>query len=135
MAFSASLETDVGVHVVLGGEEDVAKWIAAAIAQQSTAVVDGLQLLPDETLWERFLRAAGLNASAAQAILSQLKQPHKMLDMVTSSAVQEPDGDGFGLAAFRLEQFGPVLGGERVLGRVNEALAGGFPSTAAMVER
>ncbi|KAK0913289.1 hypothetical protein LTR91_000466 [Friedmanniomyces endolithicus] len=142
MAFSASLETDVGVHVVLGGEEDVAKWIAAAIAQQSTAVVDGLQLLPDETLWERFLRAAGLNASAAQAILSHLKQPHKMLDMVTSSAVQEPDGDGFGLAAFvrlspgqRLEHFGPVLGGERVLGRVNEALAGGFPSTAAMVER
>ncbi|KAK1037908.1 hypothetical protein LTS16_012526 [Friedmanniomyces endolithicus] len=142
MAFSASLATDVEVHLVPGGEVDVAKWIAAAIAQQSTAVDEGIHLLPDETLWERFLRAAGLNAFAAQVILSRLKQPEGMPELGSSSAVQGSEGGVFGLAAFvrlspeqRLEQFGPVLGGHRVLERVNEALADGFSSAAAMVER
>ncbi|KAK1821229.1 hypothetical protein LTR12_004286 [Friedmanniomyces endolithicus] len=126
MAFSASLETDVEVLVVAGREEDVAKWIAAAIAQQSTAVDDDTQLLPDETLWERFLRAAGLNAFAAQVTLSRLKQPEVMPGIVSSSAVQESEENAFGLAAFvrlspgqRLQQFGPVMGGSRVLERVN----------------
>ncbi|KAK0259659.1 hypothetical protein B0A54_15581 [Friedmanniomyces endolithicus] len=142
MAFSASLATDVEVHLVPGGEVDVAKWIAAAIAQQSTAVDEGIHLLPDETLWERFLRAAGLNAFAAQVILSRSKQPEGMPELGSSSAVQGSEGGVFGLAAFvrlspeqRLEQFGPVLGGHRVLERVNEALADGFSSAAAMVER
>ncbi|KAK1071858.1 hypothetical protein LTR74_002958 [Friedmanniomyces endolithicus] len=142
MAFSASLATDVEVHLVPGGEVDVAKWIAAAIAQQSTAVDEGIHLLPDETLWERFLRAAGMDAFAAQVIPSRLKQPEGMPELGSSSTVQGSEGGVFGLAAFvrlsleqRLEQFGPVLGGHRVLERVNEALADGFSSAAAMVER
>ncbi|KAK0342252.1 hypothetical protein LTR91_025916 [Friedmanniomyces endolithicus] len=142
MAFSASLETDVEVRIVPGSGEDIAKWIAAAISQQSTAVDDGTQLLSDETLWERFLRAAGLNAFAAQVILSLLKQPEGKPGMASSSAVQDSDSEAFGLAAFvrlsleqRLQQFGPVLSGVRVLGRVNEVLAGGLLRAAAMTER
>ncbi|TKA82467.1 hypothetical protein B0A55_02172 [Friedmanniomyces simplex] len=133
MAFTASLETDVEVHLVLGSGGDLGKWIAAAISQHSSVVGGDMQLLlPDETLWERFLRTAGLNAFAAQVILGQSRQAEGMQGVESSSVVGTSEGEAFGLAAFvrlspeqRVRRFGPVLGGERVLGRVSEVVDGG----------
>jgi hypothetical protein len=79
-------------------------------------------------MWERWLRAAGLNAFAAQVVLRRLR----VKDV-------SPDSGGdlgnfrFGLQAFiamtleqRVETFEGLLGGERVLRRVCAGLDGGW---------
>ena len=123
-----SLNSDVQISYVPGGEHELAGWLAAAFSQHAS--IDGnMRLLQDETMWERWLRVAGLNAYAAQAVLVQLKVPdNDSLDIGTSGTQKR-----FGVAAFvsmtaeeRVERFGSVLGGERVLRRVSEAIDGGW---------
>ncbi|KAK4899934.1 hypothetical protein LTR27_002695 [Elasticomyces elasticus] len=137
MAFTATLDADIEVRLVPGSTSEIAKWIAATISHHASGIRDGMKLLSDETLWERFLRTAGLNAFAAQVILAQLKPPEEATRDGSSSAIQSSQGDVFGLAAFarmslaqRLQQFGPLLGGERMLRRVSEVVDMGWKSVA-----
>ncbi|KAK5733315.1 hypothetical protein LTR17_009804 [Elasticomyces elasticus] len=137
MAFTATLDADIEVRLVPGGTSDITKWIAATVSHHASSIQDDMKLLSDETLWERFLRTAGLNAFAAQVILGQLKPPEEAIRDGSSSAIQSSQGDVFGLAAFvrmsltqRLQHFGPLLGGERVLRRVSEVVDMGWKSVA-----
>ena len=123
-AFCSNLLDEVQTFFVAGGEEDLAKWIVVAMAKHGMSADQGIKLLQDETLWEVFLRRAGLNAFAAQAILARLKAPdQKEVDDVDT---QETN---FGLTAFvkmsveeRYTQFETLLGGRRLLGRVSQVL-------------
>jgi len=121
-----SLDSDVQISYVPGGEQELASWLVAAFTQHGS--IDGsMRLLQDETMWERWLRVAGLNAYAAQMVLVQLKIPDADSHEIGTPGVQKR----FGVAAFvsmkaeeRVERFGAVLGGERVLRRVSEAIDG-----------
>lgn len=123
-----SVDSDVQISYVPGGEQELASWLAAAFIQHGS--IDGsMRLLQDETMWERWLRVAGLNAYAAQAVLVQLKVPD--LDAQGSGSMEVQNRCG--AAAFvsmtaeeRVERFGAVLGGGRVLRRVSEAIDGGW---------
>ena len=68
--------TDVQVIYVSGGETQVAAWIVALISRLQQPG-NPTRLLSEETMWERLLRHAGLNAFAAQAVLAALKQPER----------------------------------------------------------
>ena len=123
-AFCSNLPDEVQTLFVAGGEEDLARWIVAAMAKHGMSADQGIKLLQDETLWEVFLRRAGLNAFAAQAILARLKAPDQ--NEVDTVDTQETN---FGLTAFvkmsveeRYTQFETLLGGRRLLGRVSQVL-------------
>lgn len=122
-AFCSTLQTDIQITFVAGGDEDVAKWIVPLMVKYH--VIDPeLQLIQDETLWEVFLRRAGMNAFAAQVILAGLKAPTANEDDLNGN------GEGVcGLTAFvkmgvgeRAARFERVLGGREVLGRVSRVL-------------
>ena len=123
-----TLDSDVQISYVPGGEQELASWLVAAFTQHGS--IDGsMRLLQDETMWERWLRVAGMNAYAAQAVLVQLKIPDLDSHGIGPTEMQKR----FGVAAFvsmpaeeRVERFGAVLGGERVLRRVSEAIDGGW---------
>ena len=113
----SALECDVQVIFVGGNEDSLAKWITAMMVKH--CVTDpGMKLIQDETLWEIFLRRAGVNAFAAQVILANFKAP------------DSSDSNGrYGLGAFvemstgeRLARFESLLGGRRVLTRVSRSL-------------
>lgn len=145
---------EIQLLYIPGGDLETAKWLAAAIShhhchprphhnQRNPNVDpsasenekddnDDNPLLPNETMWERWLRAAGLNAFAAQAVLRSLRSS----DLSSS---ESPAGGirlaspRFGLQTFvamtleeRVEIFKGVLGGEGVLRRVGEVLEGGW---------
>lgn len=112
------------VVYVGGGTETLAKWVAAVVCDYAAEAeaVRGL-VLPVETLWEVFLRRAGMNAFAAQVVLGRLRVPDGV------PAVGGGDESVFGLPLFvvmgrerRAELFGEVFGGRRVLDRVSEVL-------------
>ncbi|KAH6856070.1 hypothetical protein B0I37DRAFT_333283 [Chaetomium sp. MPI-CAGE-AT-0009] len=121
---AAAATGQVRVVYVGGGAETLAKWVAAVVceyAREAVGVVD--MLLPVETFWEVFLRRAGMNVFAAQVVLGSLKVPDGR------PAVGGGDGQMFGLPLFvtmsrerRVELFGEMLGGRRVLDRVSDAL-------------
>ncbi|KAF2772724.1 hypothetical protein EJ03DRAFT_371647 [Teratosphaeria nubilosa] len=138
IAFTSSLESDINVGYVPGSEQELTKWIAALISQSATTSNNDLKLLPDETLWERFLRTAGINAYAAQVVLNLLKKNPSSPDASEASSMplRSVKGAECGLAAFvrmsaeaRVRQFGQMLGGERVLSRVARAIDGPWIST------
>ncbi|KAK4448469.1 hypothetical protein QBC34DRAFT_449544 [Podospora aff. communis PSN243] len=120
--YAAGLQTDVRLLYVGGGNETLAKWVAAAIckhAPEASAVQD--MLLPVETRWEMFLRRAGMNAYGAQVTLGTLKVPDGEL------AIGE--GRMYGLPLFvmmepgeRIVALEDALGGRKVLVRVSQAL-------------
>ncbi|KAK6085525.1 nucleoporin Nup49 [Seiridium cupressi] len=119
--YVAGQDADTQVHYIGGGEETLSRWLAYFIARysQEASKVDDL-LIESETTWELVLRRAGMNAFAAQIVLSTLKNP---------SGISEGDDGHRGLAAFinmspqeRRSKFGQLLGGERVLRRVGAAL-------------
>ncbi|KAI9846750.1 MAG: hypothetical protein M1830_007430, partial [Pleopsidium flavum] len=104
--------------------EELAKWIAGVMIKYGVRE-SSAHLLQDETLWELFLRRAGLNAFAAQVILAALKAPD---DQASGDTIQR-DGADFGLTAFvkmpmkeRIRRFEHLLGGTRILLRVSEQL-------------
>ncbi|KAK4989546.1 structural constituent of nuclear pore [Elasticomyces elasticus] len=128
VGFAELIDAGVVVTFVSGGEEQLATWIVAAMAKYG--VSEEQKLLQDETLWELFLRHAGMNAFAAQTVLAELKERVPSPGTETSSA--EDIGDSlpaFGLAAFvkmsadeRVRKFERLLGGRRMLNRVSKAL-------------
>ena len=114
-AFCSSIPEEVQPKFIAGSEEDLARWIVAAMVKYGMDTDQEIELLQDETLWEVFLRRAGMNAFAAQAILATLKAPDQI----------EADAD-FGLTAFvkmsiqeRFAQFETLLGGRRLLRTVS----------------
>jgi hypothetical protein len=118
-SFCLTLQSDVHVTFVAGGIDDLANWIVAMMVKHGVTDPD-LKPIQDETLWEVFLRRAGMNASAAQAILGSLKADD-----------QDEEGGAlpFGLTAFikmsleeRFARFEPLLGGRKLLERVSRAL-------------
>jgi hypothetical protein len=107
--FALGLNCAITVQFIGGGEETLSKWLASTIAQNR---VDGdSELLEEETHWELFLRRAGMNAFAAQAIVADLNAPEGV-DPTSPTKARL-----FGLAAFlemaveqRIARFGPLCG-------------------------
>ena len=89
--------------------------------------------------WEVFLRRAGLNPFAAQLILSSLRDPYD-ITLETSPLGATLGGHPtvvrvFSLSSFlllsaeeRISQFQALVGGSRILRRVNEVLDQKWPS-------
>lgn len=107
--FALGLNSSITVQFVGGGEGALSKWLASTIAQNR--VTGESSLLEEETHWELFLRRAGMNAFAAQAIMAELKE----LDGV--NALSPSKAGLFGLPAFvdmaleqRITRFGPLCG-------------------------
>ena len=133
----SSLQAEIQVIFTPGDGENLAQWIASLIVKH--CVQDpGIKLLREETLWEIFLRRAGMNAFAAQVVLSELKAPsepvaqiqtcHTAEDAVEGMAT-EGRGEKYGLAAFvdmsvqeRVDRFEVLLGGGNVIRRVSSVL-------------
>ena len=129
-AFCSNLkESEVHVTLLAGGEEDLAKWIVAMMIKYGVAEHEEVKLIQDETLWEIWLRRAGMNAFAAQAVLGKVKAGE------SCGGAECGKGDGFdgewGLKAFvkmsareRYKRFEVLLGGRSMLGRVGEVVDG-----------
>lgn len=119
--FVAGLDAGAQTYYIGGGDETLAKWLVAFAVRYAPEAADAQDMLiQDETLWELFLRRAGINAYAAQAILGKLKAPE---------GTPEEEVSQYGLPAFvrmtpgeRVQDFGRLMGGESVLNRVNEVL-------------
>lgn len=140
MGFATVLDADVQILYVPGGNQELAIWTVYCIALfrfdfvASISQSGGQQeprLIEDETLWEQFLRRAGLNAFAAQVVLAELRDPGAPCPStgceVSSSALASA-ADTY-LRAFvcmppdeRIRRFERLLGGRKVLARVNQAL-------------
>ncbi|GAB7338572.1 hypothetical protein MBLNU457_5315t1 [Dothideomycetes sp. NU457] len=120
--FVSACEADIRVVCVPGGEKELTHWIVATMARFAG---HGISLLPEETVWERWLRHAGMDAFSAQAVLGELK---------------DHDSEGFcGLARLvamdqedRVARFSATMGGERVLRRVGRLLDQGFNSRLSL---
>ena len=125
-SFCASVLEETQVILAKGDTEDLAQWIASLMTKHCIQDPE-VKLLQDETLWEIFLRRVGMNAFAAQVILSELKAPPDTAQHKKIGAI-EKDTD-YGLTAFvkmslqeRLVRFELLLGGRRILERVSRVL-------------
>ena len=123
------IESEVHVTFLASGEEELAKWIVAMMIKYAVAEHEEVKLIQDETLWEIWLRRAGMNAFAAQAVLGRLKQGESCGGAELGKG-DELDGE-WGLKAFvkmsareRHERFEVLLGGRVMLGRVEEVVDG-----------
>jgi hypothetical protein len=139
---------EIQILYIPGGDFEAANWLAAAVSHNyhqgglgaaiDTAVGadhnfhdddDEFCLMRDETMWERWLRAAGLNAFAAQVVLRGLR----MKNLCPAGSAEGSVSPRFGLQAFVamsleewVETFGGLLGCERVLRSVSAGLNGGW---------
>jgi hypothetical protein len=120
VGYSQGLNASIIVQFVGGGVETLSKWIGSVITQYH--VGEQSDLLQEETYWELFLRRAGMNAFAAQAIISSVKAPYGVDPRSLTKAGH------FGLTAFvemsreqRLARFGHLCG-TRILESVSAAI-------------
>ncbi|KAG9643984.1 hypothetical protein KCU95_g17210, partial [Aureobasidium melanogenum] len=120
--FCAAQSHNIQVMYIPGDELALATWIVASMIRYGLDDPE-VHLLQDETSWELFLRKAGMDAFAAQAVLNKLKAPDPM---PTPS-----DERYYGLPAFvmmdeaeRLRLFGALFGGEKILRKVSMAIDG-----------
>lgn len=123
LGFCSRLQENTQAFFVGGGTERRAQWIVAMMVKFGMTNPN-MKLLQEETLWEIFLRRAGMNAFAAQCILAELKAPDNGHEPL-------PGSDNFGLAAFvnmsleeRLSRFEALFGGSKLLTRVSLVLDG-----------
>ncbi|KAI1177617.1 hypothetical protein F4777DRAFT_541748 [Nemania sp. FL0916] len=124
ISFAASLNSKIEVFYVGGGETTLAKWLIFLIARHAPeAAGAGEYLAQDETRWEVFLRRAGFNVYAAQAVLARLRGSEHVYGAGVARCKY------YDLSAFmmmtdaeRLEHFRDLMGGEAVLNRVNRML-------------
>lgn len=118
--YATGLDSNVQVLYVGGGARTLANWVASFICRYGLAEPEiSKRLLEEETLWELFLRRAGLNVFAAQTVASQLKQP---------DAEKESAFSSYGLGEFvsmtraeRLQRFGQLVG-TKVLERISHVV-------------
>lgn len=127
--FCSATNDDCRAFLVAGMEETLAQWIVSLMIKYGLND-SNVKLLQDETLWEVFLRRAGMNAFAAQAVLSELK-PRETSSHGDCSAVHP--AIKYGLSAFvkmsieeRLARFQPLLGGNNVLTSCSRTLDAGW---------
>ena len=129
-AFCSNLkESEAHVTFLAGGEEDLAKWIVAMMIKYAVAEHEEVKLIQDETLWEIWLRRAGMNAFAAQTVLGKVKERESCSG--TDWAEGKGCDGGWGLKAVvkmsareRYKRFEALLGGGSVLGRLGEVVDG-----------
>ncbi|RYP29451.1 hypothetical protein DL767_006720 [Monosporascus sp. MG133] len=122
VGFVAALPTNGQTYYVGGGDDTLAKWLVSFITRYSPeAAAVREYLIEEESLWELFLRRAGMNAYAAQGVLALLKSDDR--------TPEEEVVSRFGLPAFvrmsaeeRMHAFRGLLGGENVLTRVSNLL-------------
>ncbi|RKF83864.1 putative nucleoporin nup49 [Golovinomyces cichoracearum] len=119
VGFTISLDSLIIPKFIGGGQETLAQWLVSYIAKYST---NGPVILQDETNWEIFLRRAGLNPFAAQAIIADLKAPNN------STMPGKEEGRFIGLVDFvgmsadqRMKRFSHLVG-ERVIERVSRMI-------------
>jgi len=124
LGFCSGFETNILVQFVGGGRVMLTRWLASAITQH--AVGEELEILPEETHWELFLRRAGLNAFAAQVIIAELKAPEGVNHRSASKAGM------FGLTGFVelgrqqiIDKFGPICG-TKLMARVSALIDRGW---------
>lgn len=118
-AFVSGLNTNGQTYYIGGGDDTLVKWLVSFIVRHTheAAEIQNM-LISEESLWELFLRRAGMNAYAAQAIPALLKAPDEASD---------EDLGQFGLPQFikmafteRIKRFRGILGGDNVLTRVSD---------------
>ena len=126
---STVTESEVHVTFLAGGEEELAKWIVAMMIKYAVAQHEEVKLIQDETLWEIWLRRAGMNAFAAQAVLGKLKAGESC-GGADGGKSDRFDGEWV-LKVFvkmsareRYKRFEVLLGGRSMLGRVGEVVDG-----------
>lgn len=138
-AFCASLSSStattvepITTHHNNDTENTTAQYIAALMCKHGGTAP--IPLLQDETLWEIWLRRAGMNAFAAQDVLGMLKNPQDIegYDDRIGGGQNRANID-WGLAAFvkmhpeeRVRRFGRMLGGRGLLERVGRCVDGGW---------
>ena len=127
VSFCTSIQQGIEVIFTGGGEQELLIWSISLMVKYSVSFRN-VRLLQDETLWEIFLRRAGLNAFAAQAILVELKAPQSPPMTSHSSHTGSTPGE-YGLVAFvgmsldeRFHKFEHLLGGRRLLGRASNKI-------------
>lgn len=127
MGICSALHGDTQALFVPGGDQQLSQWIVAMMVKHGATEAGKMKLLQDETLWEIFLRRVGLNAFAAQAVLSELKAPNPNSEHGGAN-VREVEFE-LGLTAFvkmsleeRLRRFEGLLGGRGLLIRVSDRL-------------
>ena len=113
ITFCAHLIDEAQVIFVGGGDDDLAQWIAGVMASQSP-FSSPLKLLQDETLWEIFLRRAGMNAFGSQVVLAELKASSN--EMKAAVSLLDP------VVKFGLRRFETLFGGRQLLLRVSKTL-------------
>ena len=120
--FCSALQTNVQVIFVGGGDKELAHWIVSLMIKHCDARPE-VRLLQEETLWEIFLRQAGMNAFGAQVVLAELKAPEPM-DVEGAALKNE-----FNLTAFvnmsleeRVRRFEHMFGGTRLLHRISNVM-------------
>jgi hypothetical protein len=113
-----SLPADTTVQLVVGGERELAGW--TSFYMSSTSCPNDMVVAREESLWEQILRRAGMNCFAACVVLSTLGRGDNR---------DISDYQPFGLPAFiqmrpeeRVQMFASVLGGGKVLKRINVCL-------------
>ena len=126
-ALSSASESPIQVQMLYvgGGHETLAKWVASLICKHAlSGRIEPEQdlVLPMETLWELWLRRAGMNVFAAQVALWVLKPPEGAKAM----------GEGqpmYGLPRFvvmsreeRARMFQGIFEGRGLLDRVSDAI-------------
>jgi hypothetical protein len=109
VGYCQGLNASIVVQLVGGGVDTLSRWIGSVIAKHYSG--EESDLLQEETHWELFLRRAGLNAFAAQAIISSVKAPDEEDTRSPTKARH------FGLTAFvemgrkqRVARFGHICG-------------------------
>lgn len=122
IAFCTGVQEENQVYLVSSHTEVLAKWIVSFMVRYRVDDLD-MNLLQEETLWELFLRRAGLNAFAAQVICTALKKASQSQDSRDDLATDH------GLKAFlkmsveeRLAKFEHVFGGRNLLLRVSDVV-------------
>lgn len=120
IGFCSSLKYEVQAMFIAGKEEQLAEWIVALMVKHAGDDV-GIKLISEETRWELFLRRAGFNSFAAQAILGIPPEP--------SAAARVSTAENVGLVAFlkmsveeRIARFEEMFGGSELLKRVSSQL-------------
>ncbi|EOA87042.1 uncharacterized protein SETTUDRAFT_87328 [Exserohilum turcica Et28A] len=135
-AFAAQMEGDVLVQYVRGGEKALVCSTVIEMAKyglpHGSADIGDIKPIAQETTYEVFLRRAGLNPFAAQAIVALLKKPLSLEVGPSSSSPfpAEPKNIAVaGLGRFlmmskkeRIHAFQALMGGSRILRGVSDVL-------------
>ena len=107
--FCAALQQNTQAFFVAGGKDQLADSIVAMMAEHGVTDPE-IKPLQEETLWELYLRRAGMNAFAAQAILAALRPDpgHAAVEFAFAEFVKMS-------VAQRVTRFEALMGGRRVL--------------------